>query len=113
MTEKERAILIDELAEEVIKRIGGNKQVTPRALFRVHDKWFRDDNGASYKSKMTQALGDPSKGWAIWELVRRATCVICGVQYVRQLKDPDKANEVADTICQLIYDLAVKERESK
>lgn len=103
MTAKER----EELIEEIIKRIGGDRQVTPRALYKTHDKWFRDENGASYNSKMTKAIGDPSASWQIWELVRRATCVCCGVKYVRQIKDVDRANEIADKICQLIHDLAL------
>ena len=109
MTELER----EQIVEEVIKRIGGNKQVTPRALTETHEKWFRDDKGTSYHSKMTKALGDPSATYSIWELVRRATCVCCGVQYVRQLKNIEKANEIADKICQLIYDLAIEPREGK
>ena len=104
----------EKIIEEVVRRIKGEKTMiekpitTPRALVPTYMKWFRDEDGKAYNSKMTQATGDAYCSWQIWELIRRASCVCCGVQYVRQLRNEEKANEIADKICQCIYDLAME-----
>jgi len=115
------AKMVDEerIIEEVVRRLQGDKRIidnattTPRALMPTHIKWFRDENGASYNSLMTKATGEPYRSWQIWELIRRATCVCCGVQYVRQLKNVEQANEIADKICQLIYDMAMEYKDGE
>ena len=52
--------------------------------------------------------------WQVWELIRKLTCYICGVGYVRNLESNDNAEEVCEKLCQAIYDikLGIKE-ESK
>lgn len=111
MTNEER----EQIVQEVLKALGTVKtENRSRALVPTLDKWFRDEKGSTYGSKMAEALNGNTQGaYAIWELIRRATCLLCGCQYVRQIKDADRANEIADTICQTIYELAKNEGEEK
>lgn len=102
------------IIQEVLSRLGEQKQVANRgALIPTHSKWFRDEQGHAWNSLMTKAFGESSKPHTIWEFVRRATCCICGVQYVNQLPDAEKANKVADRLCQLVYDMAIEERKKQ
>lgn len=59
------------------------------------------------------AVGSSITAWAIWEKIRTITCYVCGKSYVRQLKDDDRADEAADKICALVYDLAMERRTEK
>lgn len=44
-----------------------------------------------------------------WEYINE----ICGKQYVRQIAGIEEAPEIAEKICQYIYDLAVEFKEEK
>lgn len=41
------------------------------------------------------------------------TCAICGKQYVRQIAGIEEAPEIAEKICQYIYDMAIEFKEEK
>ena len=43
----------------------------------------------------------------VWETIRKLTCVICGKQYVRQLANVENADEIAEKLCQFVYDLKI------
>lgn len=45
--------------------------------------------------------------WDAWEHIRRLTCLVCGVRYVRQLEGNPDAERICDEICQKIYDLRI------
>ncbi len=98
MTEIEK----EEIVEEVLARIDRKQNVL--ALKPTFRKWFRDGDNPPYDAKMREIMSG-YEAYAIWDLIRRATCVLCGVKYVRQIEDEEKANRIADTICQTIYDL--------
>ncbi len=73
------------------------------------NKWFRDESGGTYHCKMAEVFGSYDS-WTVWDSIRKLTCKIMGVSYVRQIKDPDKASCVAEAICQCIYDLGKEVR---
>ena len=49
------------------------------------------------------------KGWQVWECVRRITCSIMNVSYVRDIRDADRACRIADRLCSLITEMAKEE----
>ena len=113
MTEKEKAEILDELEHRFEQKYKGivTREDTQRQLSAPREKWFRDERGSGHNSLMTQALdGNSIVAWAVWERIRTLTCYICGVSYVRQLKDEWNADEVADRLCQTVYELAVEHR---
>ncbi len=106
MTDAEKKEIVQAVLAEINN---APKPVTARGLTPTHEKWFRDENGCASTSLMGKAFnGNGPRAYSIWELTRRATCAICGAQYVNQLKDTEDANMVADKICQTIYDLAIE-----
>lgn len=106
MTETEKKEIVQAVLAELKN---APKPTTARGLTPTHEKWFRDENGCASTSLMGKALNyDGPRAYSIWELTRRATCAICGVRYVTQLKDLGEANEIADKICQTIYDLTIE-----
>jgi len=38
-------------------------------------------------------------------MIRKLTCYICGTSYVRNLSGNEMANEVAEKLCQLVFEL--------
>lgn len=113
MTEKEKTEILDELEHRFEQKYKGiiTREDTQRQLSAPREKWFRDERGGGQNSLMTQALdGNSIVAWAVWERIRTLTCYICGVSYVRQLKDEWNADEVADRLCQAVYELAMEHR---
>ena len=114
MTEQEKTEILDELEQRFEQKYKGivTREDTQKQLASPRDKWFRDENNGGQHSLMTQALDNNSiVAWAVWEKIRTLTCYICGVSYVRQLKDGWNADEIADRLCQTVYDLAVEHRK--
>ena len=108
ITDSER----EEIIKEVIARIEPKCTAERvRALQPTFHKWFRDGNDPPYDAKMREIMSG-YEAYALWDLIRRATCNLCGVKYVRQITDAEKANRIADTICQTIYDLGKAERQA-
>ena len=115
MTEQEKVEILDELEKRFEDKYRGvvTREDTQKQLSAPREKWFRDENNGGQHSLMTKALDDNSiVAWAVWEKIRTLTCYICGVSYVRQLKDEWNADEVAETLCQTIYDLAMSRRNN-
>lgn len=106
MTEQEKNEIVDLLYRRLEADWHPPREDTQSKLSEVRNKWFRDSNGGGQGSLMTQAIGSPQVAWVIWEAVRKLTCQICGVSYVRQIKDIDRANKAAEELCSLIYRLA-------
>ena len=114
MNEEEIKAMIEKAVEEAIKEKMPVKEFTPRLLEPTHTKWFRDENGNASRSKMGEAFdGDGVKTYQIWDKVRPICTAICGKAYVRQVsrEDADYINDVADKICQLIYDSRIEFKE--
>ena len=119
MTEQEKKELLDELEKRMYEKYKGCliKEDVATTLKTPREKWFKDENGHGTHSLMTEAFDSSIISWQVWETIRKLTCVICGKQYVRQLANVENADEVAEKICQYIYDLKVefnqKEKEQE
>lgn len=115
MTEQEKKEIIDELEERLEAKYKGiiSREDIATTLREPREKWFRDASRGGHNSLMAQAVGSSITSWAIWEKIRTITCYVCGKSYVRQLKDDDRADEAADKICALVYDLAMERRTEK
>lgn len=112
MTEQEKSEILDELEKRIEKKYKGclSKEDTQSVLKNVREKWFAHD---LYKkdSPMHNLFGNIIY-WQVWELIRKLTCIICGCQYVRHLSGCDYAEEVAEKLCQAVFDIK-KEYEGR
>ena len=107
MTEQEKKELLDELEKRIDEKYKGclTREDVATKLKAPREKWFIDDNGNGRDSLMTDAFGSTIISWQVWETIRKLTCVICGKQYVRQLANIKNADEIAEKLCQFVYDL--------
>lgn len=114
MDPKEREELKEEILVELQERLKGVviREDTQAALKETREKWFKDAGMWPARSPMYEVFGNVVF-WTVWELIRKLTCLICGVGYVRQLKDHDEANEIADRLCQTVYELRTEYREKR
>lgn len=115
MSEDEKKALLDELEKRFEEKYKGclTREDVFKPLKEPREKWFRDENGGGGKSLMAEAFGSSIIAWQVWETIRKLTCVICGKQYVRQIAGIEEAPEIAEKICQYIYDLAVDFKKEK
>ena len=104
MTEQEKAEILDELEKRIDKKYKGclSKEDTQSVLKNVREKWFTCELNKS--SPMHKLFGNIIY-WQVWELIRKLTCIICGCQYVRHLSGCAYAEEVAEKLCQCVFDL--------
>ena len=110
MTEQERAELKAELMKEIREemntiRINGE---SAKALQPVLDKWCNGECRHGNRGRhgpLIEAM-PTYKGWNTWEHIRRITCNIMNVSYVRDIKDVDKARKIADKLCEVVVELA-------
>lgn len=104
ITEEERAEIIAAIKREMfIDRENKN------CLKPTLDKWCNTPD--VYTSRMREAFsGDGVEEGAAWECIRKLTCKIMGVSYIRQINDTKMANEVADELCEVVSRLARKVR---
>ena len=86
------------------------REDTQSVLKKPREKWFSHSVGKGNESLMFGLFGTIIY-WQVWELIRKLTCVICGKQYVRHLSECRYADEVAEKICQFVYDLKVEYSE--
>lgn len=107
MTEQEKKELLDELEKRIDEKYKGclTREDVATTLKAPREKWFRDENGNGRNSLMTDAFDSSIISWQVWETIRKLTCVICGKQYVRHLANVENADEVAEKLCQFVYDL--------
>lgn len=109
MTEAERDALKEELRTEILAEIKCEeerekaRQRVNNSLKPVLEKYLGDDRGG---------LGSPFhvlvryRRYDTWEHIRRITCNILGVSYVREIKDGERARRIADRLCALVAELA-------
>ena len=109
MTEQEKTEILDELEKRLEKKYKGciYKEDTQAVLKNVRKKWFTHETHMHKDSPMHKVFGNIIY-WQVWELIRKMTCIICGCQYVRHLSGCDYAEEVAEKLCQIVYDLKVE-----
>ena len=107
MTEQEKAEILDELEKRMDKKYKGclSKEDTQVVLKNVREKWFHDPKERSNWDKPMHKLFGNIIYWQVWELIRKMTCIICGCQYVRHLSGCPYAEEVAEKLCQCVFDL--------
>ncbi len=106
MTEKEKKEILELIDSHLNGKLPEKREETFSAFAPTRSKWFRDVHGTGYKSMMNEVIGNAKDSWVVWESIRKITCKIMGVAYVRQLRDVDTANRIADKICQCVYDCA-------
>lgn len=106
MTEQEKNEIIEEVEKRLEKKYKGclSREDTQSVLKNVREKWFSHDAIRGKDSPMHKIFGNIIY-WQVWELIRKLTCIICGSQYVRHLSGCDYAEEVAEKLCQAVYDL--------
>ena len=110
MTEQEKKELLDELEKRIDEKYKGclTRDAVATTLKAPREKWFRDENGHGTKSLMTDAFDSSIISCQVWETIRKLICVICGKQYVRQLANVENADEIAEELCQFVYDLKME-----
>lgn len=115
ITEAEKQEILCELEKRFEEKYKGclTREEVSKPLKEPREKWFRGENGGGGKSLMAEAFDSGIIAWQVWETIRKLTCVICGKQYVRQISGIEEAPEIAEKICQYIYDLAVEFKEGK
>ena len=113
MTEQEKQEIISELEKRFEEKYRGclTHEDVATTLKAPREKWFRNEFEKSGKSVMAKAFDSGIISWQVWETIRKLTCVICGKQYVRQLCDTPYADEVAEKLCQFVYDLKMEYKE--
>ncbi|MEM5769980.1 MAG: hypothetical protein AAGU32_17100 [Bacillota bacterium] len=106
MTAQEKESLKQEILSDLEVKLKGVaiREDTQTALAETRNKWFRDCEAGSNRSIMNRLFGNVVF-WAVWELIRKLTCIICGVGYVRHLGGNKNANEIAEVLCQTVFDL--------
>lgn len=108
MTDREKNEIIEEVEKRLEQKYKGflSREDTQAVLKETREKWFHNPaRGNNHlDTPMFKAFGNIIY-WQVWELIRKLTCIICGCQYVRHLSGCDYADEVADRLCQLIYEL--------
>lgn len=111
MTEQEKEALKAEIVEEITAKMKPAlmREDTQSVLASPRNKWFRDHQNNKKESAMYEVFGAYIY-WQVWENIRRLTCYICGKGYVRQLRESDHADDVAEQLCQLIFNLALERR---
>lgn len=92
------------------------KKNTPRLLSATQSKWFRGTNGSASDSIMGQVFDhDGVRTYRIWDNLRPIMTAICGKACVRQISTDDEQfiNDVADRLCQMIYDARLEYKRMK
>ena len=112
MTEREqlKAEIFAEIMAELDKK--SNKRIP--SLEAVRKNWFfgPDPKFRYSESKMQQAVGYRNQH-VVWEAVRTLTRLIFGKNpYTRLIScDQGRVEEVANSICEMVYRFAIEERE--
>lgn len=106
MTAEEKESLKQEILSDLEVKLKGVviREDTQSALADTRNKWFRDCAAGSNRSIMHGLFGNVVF-WTVWELIRKLTCIICGVGYVRYLSGNENANDIAEVLCQTVFDL--------
>lgn len=110
MTEQEKQEIIAEVKKSVMNEMKDKivKEDTQKTLKVPREKWYGERFSHGRESAMIQAFDTPYMAWEAWEHIRRLTCLVCGVRYVRQLEGNPDAERICDEICQKIYDLRIE-----
>ncbi len=117
MTRDEKEQLKQEIICALSEKYSGVTIVEniPAVLSGPREKWFRAEQSHCgkkyYDSIMSNSFGSTAVAWKTWEIIRKLTCTICNVGRVSNLEDTKIANEIAEELCQKIYELRKKYME--
>ena len=106
MTDNELKDYIKQAVKDAMTECADEPKATPRLLTPTQQKWFADESGGVSQSVFGKVFDRGYKAYAFWDKIRIITVAITGKSYVRQIdpKDADKVNEIADRLCQCVYD---------
>ena len=109
----EREQLKKEIMQELESKYTGVtiRENVQEVLEKTREKWFKNAKFPDmlYRaSLMAKAFNSTQVAWKAWDSIRHLTCFICGVGHVRRLEDSRVANEIAEILCQTVYDLRMK-----
>ena len=109
MTEHEKQEIIAEVKKSVMNEMKDKivKEDTQKVLKEPREKWYGERFSTRQDSTMVQAFDTSYMAWEAWDHIRRLTCLVCGVRYVRQLEGNPDAERICNEICQKIYDLRI------
>lgn len=115
MTDIEKQEIIAEVESSVMAKVAKKygREDTKIVLKKPREKWF-GNRDTRYKvcPPMREAFG-AFIDYQVWEIIRQLTCFIMGNKYVRQLSGDAKAEEVAERICQFVYDFRNEVRKNE
>ena len=105
MTEQEKQEIVSEVEKQILEKMKGTviREDTHSVLKEPRSKWFTSTS-CNQESIMYKLFGTYIY-WSVWEMIRKLTCYICGTSYVRNLLGNEMANEVAEKLCQLVFEL--------
>lgn len=88
MTEHEKQEIIAEVKKSVMNEMKDKivKEDTQKVLKEPREKWYGERFSTRQDSAMVQAFDTSYMAWEAWDHIRRLTCLVCGVRYVRQLE---------------------------
>lgn len=107
MNDNELKEYIADAVREALADSLEQKSNTPRLLSPTHEKWFKAEDGSFGLSLMGIAFSDRGyKAYSLWDKLRAIAVAITGKSYVRHISpaDKEKVNEIADKLCQCVYD---------
>lgn len=112
MTNSEKEILKQEILAELTKA-AQCKVVSEdvQSKLKPAREYFFGGMSAKGRSVFKEKLG-PFRAYKVWEDVRKLTCTICGVSYVRNIQNTELANEIAIALGELILQSVIKYEES-
>ena len=115
MTEQEKQEIVSDVEKQILEKMKGTviREDTQSVLKKPRSKWFTSAS-CNTESIMYKLFGTYVY-WSVWDMIRKLTCYICGTSYVRNLSGNEMADEVAEKLCQFVYDLRTEylEHEAK
>lgn len=113
MTPEEREQIKAEVLAELRMEFHDELSITNKKapLSEVREKWFK--GGRCNKESLMYGLFGSCIYWKVWDEIRRLTCYICNERYVGRLTDTETSNEIAEALCQIVFDLRTKYMQSK
>jgi hypothetical protein len=101
MTEVEKNVVKSEIIEELQKKYDIVPKKQHRRFVRSLKVWITGANRFK-DSPFYEAFG-PVAYYRAWEHIRGLATLICGESYVRDIEDIDYADDLANELCEFVY----------
>lgn len=113
MTKQEKQEIVAEVEKQILEKMKGTviREDTQSVLKKPRDKWFNGQRSHQESISIMYKLFGSYVYWSVWDMIRKLTCYICGTSYVRNLSGNEYANEIAEKLCQTVYDLKMEYTE--